>query len=86
MHHQLINKPLKHTFHKNTKIAYSDTGKGTAIVLLHGFLDELESLAMGDSDPGDDTIKDEDRLLILTEPNIVFDKARGVLPARAAES
>lgn len=26
-------------FYKNTKIAYSDTGKGTAIVLLHGFLE-----------------------------------------------
>lgn len=30
---------MKHTFYKNTKIAYSDTGKGTAIVLLHGFLE-----------------------------------------------
>lgn len=39
MHDQLINKQLKHTFYKNTKIAYSDTGKGTAIVLLHGFLE-----------------------------------------------
>ncbi|MDI1256890.1 MAG: alpha/beta hydrolase [Flavobacterium sp.] len=25
--------------HKNTRIAYSDTGKGTAVVLLHGFLE-----------------------------------------------
>ena len=30
---------MKHTFYKNTKIAYSDTGKGTAVVLLHGFLE-----------------------------------------------
>lgn len=27
------------TTYKNTKISYSDTGKGTAIVLLHGFLE-----------------------------------------------
>jgi pimeloyl-ACP methyl ester carboxylesterase len=26
-------------FYKNTKISYSDTGKGTAVVLLHGFLE-----------------------------------------------
>lgn len=39
MQYQLINNPLKHIFYKNTKIAYSDTGKGTAIVLLHGFLE-----------------------------------------------
>ncbi|WP_300570822.1 alpha/beta hydrolase [Flavobacterium sp.] len=30
---------MKHTLHKNTKIAYTDTGKGTALVLLHGFLE-----------------------------------------------
>jgi len=30
---------LKHTFYKNTKISYSDTGKGTSIVFLHGFLE-----------------------------------------------
>ncbi|RTY95766.1 alpha/beta fold hydrolase [Flavobacterium sp. GT3R68] len=30
---------MKHIIHKNTKITYSDTGKGTAIVLLHGFLE-----------------------------------------------
>ncbi len=30
---------MKHTLHKNTKISYSDTGKGTALVLLHGFLE-----------------------------------------------
>lgn len=36
----LIEIPLLKTLlHKNTKIAYSDTGKGTAIVLLHGFLE-----------------------------------------------
>jgi len=29
----------KFILHKNTKIAYSETGKGTAIVLLHGFLE-----------------------------------------------
>ena len=39
MHHQLTKKKLKHTFYKNTKISYSDTGKGTAIVFLHGFLE-----------------------------------------------
>ncbi len=30
---------LKTTTYKNTKISYSDIGKGTAIVLLHGFLE-----------------------------------------------
>lgn len=30
---------MKHTLYKNTKIAYSDIGKGTTIVLLHGFLE-----------------------------------------------
>ncbi len=30
---------MKTTTYKNTPIAYSDTGKGTAIVLLHGFLE-----------------------------------------------
>ena len=30
---------MKTTIHKNTTISYSDTGKGTAIVLLHGFLE-----------------------------------------------
>lgn len=30
---------LNHILYKNTKISYSDTGKGTAIVLLHGFLE-----------------------------------------------
>jgi pimeloyl-ACP methyl ester carboxylesterase len=30
---------LKNILYKNTKISYSDTGKGTAIVLLHGFLE-----------------------------------------------
>lgn len=30
---------MKHIIHKNTKITYSDIGKGTAIVLLHGFLE-----------------------------------------------
>jgi pimeloyl-ACP methyl ester carboxylesterase len=29
----------KQILYKNTKIAYSDSGKGTAIVLLHGFLE-----------------------------------------------
>lgn len=56
-------------------------------VLLHGFLDELESLAMGGSDDdGGDDIKDENRLLILTEPNMDFENARGTLPARAANT
>ncbi|HWS59814.1 MAG TPA: alpha/beta fold hydrolase, partial [Flavobacterium sp.] len=30
---------MKTTIYKNTKIAYTDQGKGTAIVLLHGFLE-----------------------------------------------
>jgi pimeloyl-ACP methyl ester carboxylesterase len=30
---------VNHVQYKNTSIAYSDTGKGTAIVLLHGFLE-----------------------------------------------
>ncbi|TRX35250.1 alpha/beta fold hydrolase [Flavobacterium restrictum] len=30
---------MNQIFYKNTKIAYSDTGKGTAVVLLHGFLE-----------------------------------------------
>jgi pimeloyl-ACP methyl ester carboxylesterase len=30
---------LKQTIYKNTKISYSDEGKGTAVVLLHGFLE-----------------------------------------------
>jgi pimeloyl-ACP methyl ester carboxylesterase len=30
---------LKQTLYKNTKIAYSETGKGTTVVLLHGFLE-----------------------------------------------
>lgn len=35
------NLPLKTLLYKNTKIAYSETGKGTAIVLLHGFLENV---------------------------------------------
>ncbi len=30
---------MKQIIYKNTKISYSDSGKGTAIVLLHGFLE-----------------------------------------------
>lgn len=30
---------MKQTLFKNTKIAYSETGKGTTVVLLHGFLE-----------------------------------------------
>jgi len=30
---------LNQLLHKNTKISYSDTGKGNAIVLIHGFLE-----------------------------------------------
>lgn len=30
---------MKQIIYKNTKISFSDTGKGTAIVLLHGFLE-----------------------------------------------
>lgn len=33
---------MKITTYKNAKITYSDTGKGTAIVLLHGFLENLK--------------------------------------------
>lgn len=29
----------KQTYFKNTKIAYTDSGKGTAVILLHGFLE-----------------------------------------------
>lgn len=32
-------KTLKEIIYKNTKISYSDSGKGTAIVFLHGFLE-----------------------------------------------
>lgn len=32
---------MKNTFFKNTKINYTDIGKGAAIVLLHGFLENL---------------------------------------------
>ena len=37
MQHKLIS--LKNILFKNTNISYSDTGKGTTIVLLHGFLE-----------------------------------------------
>ncbi|HEY1194735.1 alpha/beta hydrolase [Flavobacterium sp.] len=30
---------MNHTLYKNTKISYSDNGKGSTIVLLHGFLE-----------------------------------------------
>lgn len=30
---------MKSTIYKNTKISYSETGKGTTVVLLHGFLE-----------------------------------------------
>ncbi len=30
---------MKFTLYKNTKIAYAETGKGTTVVLLHGFLE-----------------------------------------------
>lgn len=30
---------MKQTLYKNTKISYSETGKGTTVVLLHGFLE-----------------------------------------------
>lgn len=30
---------MKQTFFKNTKISYTDSGKGAAVVLLHGFLE-----------------------------------------------
>ena len=53
-------------------------------VLLHGFLDEVESLAMGSGD-GDDEIKDENRLLLFSKPNTAVQNAREILPARPAE-
>jgi len=34
-----IGQIMKNVLYKNINIAYSDTGKGTAIVLLHGFLE-----------------------------------------------
>jgi pimeloyl-ACP methyl ester carboxylesterase len=37
LQHKLIS--LKNILFKNTNISYSDTGKGTTIVLLHGFLE-----------------------------------------------
>ena len=36
---QRILNNYKHTHYKNTKISYTDAGKGTAVVLLHGFLE-----------------------------------------------
>jgi len=33
---------MKTTFYKNSKISYSDHGKGTAVVLLHGFYENKE--------------------------------------------
>ncbi|WP_374118003.1 alpha/beta fold hydrolase, partial [uncultured Flavobacterium sp.] len=30
---------MKQIIYKNTTISYTDSGKGTAIVLLHGFLE-----------------------------------------------
>lgn len=33
---------LKTSIYKNTKISYSETGKGTAVVFLHGFLENKE--------------------------------------------
>jgi pimeloyl-ACP methyl ester carboxylesterase len=33
---------MKTTIYKNTKISYSDQGKGTAVVLLHGFYENKE--------------------------------------------
>lgn len=37
---------MKHLFYKKTKINFSDIGKGTAVVLLHGY---LENLSMWDN-------------------------------------
>ena len=33
---------MKQILYKNTKISYSETGKGTAVVLLHGYLENKE--------------------------------------------
>ena len=33
---------MKTTIYKNTKITYTDQGKGTAVVLLHGFYENKE--------------------------------------------
>ncbi|WP_438966182.1 alpha/beta fold hydrolase [Flavobacterium sp.] len=45
---------MKQTLYKNTKIAYSEAGKGTTVVLLHGFLENstmwnshIEALSKG---------------------------------------
>lgn len=35
----MTNQAQKSIFYKNTKISFTDSGKGTAIVLLHGFLE-----------------------------------------------
>merc|ERR1711957_1052502 len=42
-------------------------------VALHGLLDEIEALAMANSKDGDDEIKDENRLLIFSEPMSVIE-------------
>jgi pimeloyl-ACP methyl ester carboxylesterase len=36
-----LKPETKNILYKNTKIKYTDTGKGTAVVLLHGFLENL---------------------------------------------
>jgi pimeloyl-ACP methyl ester carboxylesterase len=36
-----VKPETKNIFYKNTKINYTDSGKGTAVVLLHGFLENI---------------------------------------------
>jgi len=55
-------------------------------VALHGLLDELEALAISKSNDGEDEIKNEDRLLIFSEPNTAIETEREKLPARAANA
>jgi hypothetical protein len=49
-------------------------------LVLHRLLDEIKILAI----EGDD-IKDEDRLIALSDPDMVIEQAREKLPARAAD-
>mmetsp|Transcript_14710 Transcript_14710/g.27675 ORF Transcript_14710/g.27675 Transcript_14710/m.27675 type:complete len:205 (-) Transcript_14710:1362-1976(-) len=49
-------------------------------LVLHRLLDEIKTLAL----EGDD-IKDENRLIVLSDPDVVIQQAREKLPARAAD-
>ena len=52
-------------------------------VLLHGVLDELEKLAIGEKVASSDNVKEEDRLIRLRDGGAI-EKARDTLPARRA--